>query len=154
MAGWRDLRLLSRVLRRGGAGDRRWRGESRRGRCDDTRRHQLRLLPSRDPRAGARRAAQESGRQSRAEGRVMQSFPLFLTLQDRHVLVVGGTEQAARKAELLLSAGARVTLIADTVVGEIAQMIADGFISWPGRGFADADLARISLVILPSDYKS
>ena len=46
----------------------------------------------------------------------MQSFPLFLTLQDRHVLVVGGTEAAARKAELLLSAGARVTLIADTVV--------------------------------------
>jgi transposase len=54
----------------------------------------------------------------------MQSFPLFLTLQDRHVLVVGGTEAAARKAELLLSAGARVTLIADTVVGEIAQLIA------------------------------
>ena len=56
----------------------------------------------------------------------MQSFPLFLALQDRHVLVVGGTEAAARKAELLLSAGARVTLIADTVVGEIAQLIADG----------------------------
>ncbi|MEA2849743.1 MAG: hypothetical protein QOG78_5024, partial [Rhodospirillaceae bacterium] len=35
----------------------------------------------------------------------MQSFPLFLTLQERHVLVVGGTESAARKAELLLSAG-------------------------------------------------
>ena len=62
----------------------------------------------------------------------MQSFPLFLTLQDRHVLVVGGTEAAARKAELLLSAGARVTLIADTVVGEIAQMIADGL--FPGQG--------------------
>jgi len=81
----------------------------------------------------------------------MQSFPLFLTLQDRHVLVVGGTEQAARKAELLLSAGAKVTLIADTVVGEIAQMIADGFISWAGRGFDDGDLAGMSLVIVASD---
>ena len=81
----------------------------------------------------------------------MQSFPLFLTLQDRHVLVVGGTEAAARKAELLLSAGAKVTLIADTVVGEIAQMIADGFISWAGRGFDDGDLAGMSLVIVASD---
>jgi len=78
----------------------------------------------------------------------MQSFPLFLTLQERHVLVVGGTESAARKAELLLSAGARVTLIADTVVGEIAQMIADGLISWAGRAFDEGDLAGMSLVIV------
>jgi uroporphyrin-III C-methyltransferase/precorrin-2 dehydrogenase/sirohydrochlorin ferrochelatase len=81
----------------------------------------------------------------------MQSFPLFLTLQDRRVLVVGGTEQAARKAELLLSAGAKVTLIADTVVGEIAQWIADGLVSWAGRGFGDDDLAGMSLVIVASD---
>src|SRR5450631_2324144 len=81
----------------------------------------------------------------------MQSFPLFLTLQDRRVLVVGGTEQAARKAELLLSAGAKVTLIAGTVVGEIAQLIADGLVSWAGRGFDDGDLAGMSLVIVASD---
>ena len=73
-------------------------------------------------RALLRARAPESGQ----AGGLMQSFPLFLTLQDRHVLVVGGTEAAARKVELLLSAGARVTLIADTVVGEIAQLIADG----------------------------
>ena len=91
----------------------------------------------------AARAA-ESGQ----AGGLMQSFPLFLTLQDRHVLVVGGTEAAARKAELLLSAGARVTLIADTVVGEIAQLIADGLISWAGRGFDEGDLAGMSLVIV------
>jgi len=33
--------------------------------------------------------------------------------------------------ELLLAAGARVTLIAETVVGEIAQLIAEARISWP-----------------------
>src|SRR5258707_842771 len=111
--------------------------------CRDPRRHQLRLLPSRDPRAAARRAAEAGG--------LMQSFPLFLTLLDRHVLVVGGTEAAARKVELLLSAGARVTLIADTVTGEIAQLIAEGVLSWAGRGFDDTDLAGMSLVIVASD---
>lgn len=78
----------------------------------------------------------------------MQSFPLFLTLQDRRALVVGGTEQAARKVELLLSAGAQVSLIAETVTGEIAQLIADARISWAGRTFDEADLAGVSLVVV------
>ena len=81
----------------------------------------------------------------------MQTFPLFLSLQDRRVLVVGGTDPAARKVELLLSAGAQVSLIADTVTGEIAQLIADGRICWAGRTFDDADLAGVSLVIVATE---
>ncbi len=37
------------------------------------------------------------------------------------------------------------------VVGEIAQLIADGLVSWAGRGFDDGDLAGMSLVIVASD---
>ncbi len=81
----------------------------------------------------------------------MQTFPIFLTLHDRAALVVGGGEAAARKVELLLASGARVNLIADTVVGEIAQMIADARISWAGRAFDDADLADMALVIVATD---
>ena len=72
----------------------------------------------------------------------MQGFPLFLSLQDRRALVVGGTDAAARKIELLLSAGARVSLIAETVTGEIAQLIADGRICWAGRTFDDGRARR------------
>ena len=81
----------------------------------------------------------------------MQTFPLFMSLQGRRALVAGGTEAAARKVELLLSAGAQVTLIADTVVGEIAQLIGEGRISWAGRAFEDDDLAGVSLVVVASD---
>ena len=81
----------------------------------------------------------------------MQAFPLFMSLQGRRALVVGGTEAAARKVELLLSAGAQVTLIADTVVGEVAQLIDEGRISWAGRAFDDEDLAGVSLVVVASD---
>ena len=42
-------------------------------------------------------------------------------------------------------------MIAETVVGEIAQLIADGRISWAGRGFDDADLVGMSLVIVATD---
>ena len=78
----------------------------------------------------------------------MQTFPLFLSLQGRRVLVVGGTDHAARKVELLLSAGAQVSLIANTVTGEIAQHIADARICWAGRTFDEADLAGVTLVIV------
>ena len=78
----------------------------------------------------------------------MQTFPLFLSLQGRRVLVVGGTDHAARKVELLLSAGAQVSLIANTVTGEIAQHIADARICWAGRTFDEADLEGVSLVIV------
>jgi len=81
----------------------------------------------------------------------MQSFPLFLSLKDRRVLVVGGGEAAARKAEMLLSAGARVTLIAGSVSGEVAQLIAEGCVAWAGRGFDDEDLAGMSLAIVATD---
>ena len=81
----------------------------------------------------------------------MQAFPLFLCLKDRQALVVGGTDQAARKVELLLSAGARVSMIAGTVTGEVAQLIAEHRVHWAGRDFTDAHLAGVSLIIVATD---
>lgn len=82
---------------------------------------------------------------------MMQAFPIFLSLRDRRALVVGGTNAAARKIELLLSAGAKVLLIAETVTGEIAQLIADGDISWTGRIFGADEVDGMSVVIVASD---
>ena len=67
------------------------------------------------------------------------------------MLLVGGGEAAARKVELLLSAGARVSLVADTVIGEIAQLIGEGCITWAGRAFDEEDLLGMSLAIVASD---
>ena len=81
----------------------------------------------------------------------MQNFPIFMTLRERRALVVGGGEAALHKVELLLAAGAQITLIAETVTGDIAQLISEGRIAWGGHVFCDDDLIDISLVIVGSD---
>jgi siroheme synthase, N-terminal domain len=42
----------------------------------------------------------------------MNYLPIFLDIRERRCLVVGGSETAARKAELLLRAGARIDVVA------------------------------------------
>lgn len=81
----------------------------------------------------------------------MQVFPMFLDVRDRRALVVGGGEHAARKTELLMKAGARITLVAETVNGEIAQLIAEARISWAGRSFDESEFDGVSLVIVASE---
>ena len=65
----------------------------------------------------------------------MNYLPIFLDLRGRHCLVAGGSETAARKAELLLRAGAHVDVVAPTLHeswarlphAENVQRIADQF---------------------------
>ena len=45
----------------------------------------------------------------------MNYLPIFYDVRDRHCLVVGGSETAARKAELLLRAGAFVDVVASSL---------------------------------------
>ena len=59
---------------------------------------QLRFVSAGDPVAVARA--------SRPGGRLMRSFPIFMTLRGRRALVVGGTDAAFHKIELLLAAEA------------------------------------------------
>ncbi|MCA1979253.1 MAG: siroheme synthase CysG [Thiobacillus sp.] len=45
----------------------------------------------------------------------MNYLPIFMDVRDQPCLVVGGSENAARKAELLLRAGARVEVVAESL---------------------------------------
>ena len=56
----------------------------------------------------------------------MKFFPMFLRVADRDVVIVGGGEQAAQKARLLLKTEARITLIAPKLEDELAALVAEG----------------------------
>jgi siroheme synthase-like protein len=77
----------------------------------------------------------------------MSLFPIFVKLQGRLVVVVGGGEIAAGKIEGLLRAGARVRVIAPEVQASLAEPIRSRKIEWLPRKFAAGDLDGATLVI-------
>jgi uroporphyrin-III C-methyltransferase/precorrin-2 dehydrogenase/sirohydrochlorin ferrochelatase len=70
----------------------------------------------------------------------MRYFPIFADLEHANVLVVGGGEQAAQKVRLLRKTPARISVVAETVTGELAGLEQRGAIAILRRPFAPADL--------------
>ena len=81
----------------------------------------------------------------------MDYFPIFLDLQQRRCLVVGGGEIAARKAALLCSAGARVEVAAPALCPTLEQKAQAGEIEYLERAFSADILDAQALVIAATD---
>jgi siroheme synthase-like protein len=77
----------------------------------------------------------------------MSLFPIFVKLQGRLVVVVGGGEIASAKIDGLLRAGARVRVIAPEVHIAFAEPIRSRKIEWIPRKFQAGDVSDATLVI-------
>jgi len=77
----------------------------------------------------------------------MDYLPVFLRLEGKPVVVVGGGEVAARKVQWLLRAGARVRLIAPEVNAALAQRAAAAELAHRAGEFATADLRGAVAVV-------
>jgi siroheme synthase-like protein len=78
-------------------------------------------------------------------------YPLFLDLNGRPVLVVGGGVVAERKVDSLLEAGASVTLVSPDVTPHLRALERAGSIRIVPREFIDADLEGKLLAISATD---
>jgi len=77
----------------------------------------------------------------------MSLFPIFVKLQGRPVLVVGGGKIAAGKIAGLLQAQARARVIAPQINSQVSAWVDAGEVEWSAKEFAPADLQDASLAI-------
>jgi len=81
----------------------------------------------------------------------MDFLPVFLQIRDRPCLVVGGGAVAARKVELLLQAGGRVTVVAPALSEALQALHQAGRINHRPAAFSPADLEGCLLAIAATD---
>ncbi len=70
----------------------------------------------------------------------MKYYPIFLRVEERPCLVVGGGDVAARKVESLLAARARVTVVSPEATQRLRELAATAAIEWRQRVYEEGDL--------------
>jgi uroporphyrin-III C-methyltransferase/precorrin-2 dehydrogenase/sirohydrochlorin ferrochelatase len=78
----------------------------------------------------------------------MKTFPMFLQMQDRRVIILGGGEQAAQKCRLILKTDAMITVFALSLDPELADLHAKGRIEWVNDAITPTDLQGAALVFV------
>ena len=84
----------------------------------------------------------------------MEFLPLFYQLHDKPCLIVGGGKVALRKARLLYGAGAKLTVVAPDVIGELRRQVADSGGEVLERAYRSTDLDNHFLVVAATDDES
>jgi uroporphyrin-III C-methyltransferase / precorrin-2 dehydrogenase / sirohydrochlorin ferrochelatase len=84
----------------------------------------------------------------------MKYFPIFLNLQDRSCLVVGGGEVAARKTRQLLSSGAKVFVVAPEIEPSLNKLKESGKINHLQQTYDENCLQDVELIIAATDDTS
>lgn len=80
----------------------------------------------------------------------MAYFPFMIQLEDKVCLLVGGGNVAARKAEMMLSFGAKVHLVAEHVSDKIWKMD-EANLTIQERRYQPEDLEDVDIVIMATD---
>lgn len=84
----------------------------------------------------------------------MSQFPIFIQMQGRRCLVVGGGEIAARKVSLLVKAAARVVVVSPRLCRSLAELHDQGVIAWEPVTFSPEHIDRSWLVVAATNDKS
>jgi siroheme synthase-like protein len=87
-------------------------------------------------------------------GKKFPYYPIFIDVEDRDVVIIGGGAVCARKAEAMMKYGARVTVVAPEVNREIASWGDAGRLSVKRKAYEPGDLQGASLVIASTDDES
>ena len=81
----------------------------------------------------------------------MQALPIFLNIQNRHCVVIGGGDVAMRKVSMLLKANAAITLYSPEICHELLDLVDAQKIKFVQIHFEPNQLAGACLVIAATD---
>lgn len=84
----------------------------------------------------------------------MGYYPIFLQLQDRAVLVVGGGREAEHKVTNLLPTGARLTVVHPTLTPQLATWRDEGRIQHMARPYQRGMMQGFVFVMVADDDRS
>jgi siroheme synthase-like protein len=84
----------------------------------------------------------------------MSLFPIFVKLEGRRVVVVGGGEIAAGKIESLVQAGAKILIVSPALNSELASLVKESKVEWREKEFSSDDLQHAFLVIAATSVPS
>ena len=86
-----------------------------------------------------------------AEPKKFPYYPIYLDIEDRSVVIVGGGNVCARKAETMMKYGARVTVVSPEFTDEIEKWASDGALKIRRKKYDETDLDGATIVIASTD---
>jgi precorrin-2 dehydrogenase/sirohydrochlorin ferrochelatase len=78
-------------------------------------------------------------------------YPIYLDIENRDVVIIGGGNVCARKAETMMKYGARVTVVSPEFTGEIEQWASEGCLQIRRKPYEPGDLEGANIVIASTD---
>ncbi len=78
-------------------------------------------------------------------------YPIFLDIEGRNVVIIGGGNVCARKAETMMNYGARVTVVSPEFTGEIEKWAEEGCLALKRKKYDASDLDDANIVIASTD---
>jgi siroheme synthase-like protein len=78
-------------------------------------------------------------------------YPIFVEMNGRRVLLVGGGHVALEKIGKLVNAGAEVTVVAPELIAPVREYIDAGQATWQPRRYERGDVAGFEVVMIATD---
>ena len=78
-------------------------------------------------------------------------YPIFLDIENRDVVIIGGGNVCARKAETMMKYGARVTVVSPEFTDEIEQWASQERLALKRKTYDHGDLEGANIVIASTD---
>lgn len=81
-------------------------------------------------------------------------YPIYIDIEERDVVIIGGGNVCARKAETMMRYGACVTVVAPDLTTEIEQWADDGKLTVRRKQYEESDVEGATIVIASTDDQS